>query len=79
MVHFMAKWSHFYDLPAVFLNITSKLDMLKNFFLSQFHGCTDISAIMPKKKDKFYITFYESLSYNTLKSHKKNVHTRLIP
>ena len=30
VLHFMAKWSHFYNLPtAAFLNITSKPDMLK--------------------------------------------------
>ena len=35
MVHFMAKWNHFYNLPAVFLNIIPKLDMLKkkSFFV----------------------------------------------
>ena len=33
MVHFMAKLSHFYNLPAAFLNITPELDMLKIHFL----------------------------------------------
>ena len=61
MVNFMAKWSHFYNLPATFLNITPKLDMLKKSFLHQFHVCTDIQAIMPKKRINFTSTFYESL------------------
>ena len=56
MVHFMAKWSHSYNLPAAFLNITPKPDMLK-----KNHFCTDIPAIMPKKRVSFTSTFYESL------------------
>ena len=46
----MAKWSHFYNLPAAFLDITPKPDMLKKIIF-----CIDIPAIMAKKKDKFYI------------------------
>ena len=34
---------------------------------------------MPKKKDKFYICILRTTNrYNTLKSHKKDAHTRLI-
>ena len=47
MVHFMAKWSHFYNLPAAFLNIPPKADMLNiSFFVQTF-------VIMPKKNDNF--------------------------
>ena len=35
MVHFMAKWSHSYNLPAAFLNITPKPDMLKKIIFAQ--------------------------------------------
>ena len=35
MVHFLAKQSHFYNLPAAFLNITPKPDMLKELFFAQ--------------------------------------------
>ena len=39
----------------------------------------DIPVIMPKKKDKFYICILLITNrYNTIKSHKKDAHTRLI-
>ena len=41
-------WSHFYNLPAVFFNITPKPGMLQIFG-------KDIPVIMSKKKDKLYI------------------------
>ena len=34
MVHFMAKRSLFYNIPAAFLNITPKPDMLKFLFFA---------------------------------------------
>ena len=50
MVHFMAKWSHFYNVPAAFLNINPTPDMFKKITF-----CTDIPAIKSKKKNKIYI------------------------
>ena len=35
MMHFMAKWSHFYNLPAVFLNVVTTPKMLRNSFFAQ--------------------------------------------
>ena len=35
MIRFMAKRSHFYDVPASLLNITPKPDMLKISFFAQ--------------------------------------------
>ena len=49
MVHFLAKWSHLYNLPTAFLNTTRKPDVT-NFIFD-----TDNPVIMPNKKDKFYI------------------------
>ena len=44
--------THFYKLPAAFFNITPKPDMLQiSFFVK------NISVIMPKKRNKFYIGF----------------------
>ena len=42
--------------------------------------CQDIPVIMSKKKNKNYIYFLWMIkSYNTLKSHKKQAHTELLP
>ena len=39
----------------------------------------DIPVIMPKEKDKFYLCILLITNrYNTIKSHKKGAHTRLI-
>ena len=81
MVHFIEKWSHFYNLPAVFLNVTPKLDMLKkSFFSHRFHICAEIPAIIPSKKKKFYNYILRiTKSYNTLKSRQNHAHTGLTP
>ena len=55
MVHFMAKKSPCYKLPAALLNITSKADMSKFLFLPQtFH------SLCRRKIINFTSTFYES-------------------
>ena len=57
MVHFMAKRSHFYNVPAAFLNITAKFEMFQTLFLAQiFH------SLCPRKRVNFTSTFYESLT-----------------
>ena len=39
MVHYMANRSRFYNLPADFVSVTPKPEMLKNSFLAQtFHS-----------------------------------------
>ena len=74
MVHFMAKWSHFKKLPAAFLNLTPKPDILKITL------GTNIQTIMPKNKDKFYIyNLWITKSYDILKSHKEHAHTGMTP
>ena len=67
------KRSHFYNFPAAFLNITPKPDMLHISFLAQ-----TFQTLCLRKRINFTSTFYESISYNTLKLHKKHTHTGLI-
>ena len=56
MVYFMVKWSHFYNLPAGFLNMTPKTDMLKfSFFAETFQ------LLCLRKRENFTSTFYEPL------------------
>ena len=53
---------------------------VKKMFLHHFHVFTDIPAILPQKKEKFYIyILWITKSYNTLKSHKKHAHAGLRP
>ena len=56
------------------MNITPKPDMLQISFFGK-----DIPVIMPKEKDKFHMCILLiTTRYNTIKSHKKDAHTRLI-
>ena len=47
MMHFMAKWSHCYNLPAVFLNVVTTPKMLRNSFLVR------LSVILSKEMRNF--------------------------
>ena len=50
-----ATWSHFYNLPAAFLNITLKSDMLQiSFFAKTFQ------SLCLRKRINFTSAFYES-------------------
>ena len=57
MLHFMTKRSHFYNLPAAFLNINPKPDRLPISFLAQ-----TIQSLSLRKKKNFTSTLYESLA-----------------
>ena len=56
MVDVMAKWSHFYDLPAAFSDINPKPGMLKTIFFAQ-----TFQPLFLRKRVNSTSTFYESL------------------
>ena len=60
MVHFMAKWSNFYNLLATLVNITPKPDVLKKnkLFFSQIFWPFCLGKMI-----NFTSTFYESLKF----------------
>lgn len=73
MAHFMAKTSHFYNLPTGFLNINPKPDVINFIF---YIGLPDI---MYKKNNKFYIYILRNNKFIIpKKSHRKHAHTGLI-
>ena len=50
-----AAWSHLYNLPAAFLNITPKPDMLQISFLAK-----TFQSLCLRKRINFTFAFYES-------------------
>ena len=56
MVHFMAKRSHFCNLPAAVLIITPKSDMFKISVFAQI-----FQSLSLRKRINFMSTFYKSL------------------
>ena len=71
MAHFMAKRSHFYNLPAGLLNITPKPDMLKISLFAQ-----TFQSVCLRKRMNFTSTFYESLKVIILQNHTRSTLTR---
>ena len=71
MMHFMAKGSHFYNIPATFLNITPKPNMLKILFFAE-----PFQSLCLRKRINFTSAFYESLKAIIPENHTRSTLTR---